>query len=96
MEDNGAYIVMKNTGKLSSKEFDEMKVKADTTEEAEKLVIEEHVGQVRTLKLDESGEKDLIERIMTVLDKEKDEGEKQSDYETRIISEMKNLFQNKV
>jgi hypothetical protein len=90
--EKGAYFVMKNTNKLASKEFDEIKVKADTAEEAEKLAIQEHVGQVKSLKLDEKKEKELIEKLMTALDMEKEEGEKQADYETRVNAEMSKMF----
>lgn len=92
MEERGAYSVMKNTSKLMSREFDEIKVKADTTEEAERLVIDEHVGQVKALELDAGTEKELVVKLMTMLDKEKGEGEKQSDYEARVIAEMSNMF----
>ncbi|MBW2997542.1 DNA repair exonuclease, partial [Candidatus Woesearchaeota archaeon] len=87
MHEKGAYFVMKNTSKLTSKEFEEIKVNADTTEEAEELVIKEHIGQVKSLGLPEKDEKALVQNMMTLLDKEKHEGEKQSDYESRVIAE---------
>ncbi|MBU2561842.1 MAG: DNA repair exonuclease [Nanoarchaeota archaeon] len=92
MHERGTYFVMKNTSKLVSKKFEEVKVKADTTEEAERLVVEEHVGQVKSLELTPEAEKALVHQLMTVLDKEKGEGEKQSDYEARIIAEMEKIF----
>ncbi|MBN1544955.1 DNA repair exonuclease [Candidatus Woesearchaeota archaeon] len=92
MHERGACFVMKNTTKLVSKEFEEVKVKADTTEEAERLVVEEHVGQVKSLELTPEAEKGLVHQLMTVLDKEKEEGERQSDYEARIIAEMEKIF----
>jgi DNA repair exonuclease SbcCD nuclease subunit len=94
MQEKGAYFVMKNTSKLTSKEFEEIKVKADTTEEAEKLVVDEHVGQVKSLGLSEQDEKELVHRLMTLLDIEKDEGEKQSDYEKRVTAEAGKLLEN--
>ncbi len=88
-----AYSVMKNTSKLASKEFEEIKVKADSAEEAERSVIEEHVGQIRSLELDVQEEKALVETLMNVLDTEKDEGEKVSDYERRVLVEVQNVFE---
>jgi DNA repair exonuclease SbcCD nuclease subunit len=93
MHEKGAYFVMKNTSKLGSKEFEEIKVKADTTEEAEKLVLNEHIGQVKSLGLTEQAEKALVQRLMAVLDIEKEEGEKQSDYEARIVAEAGKVFE---
>lgn len=92
MEERGAHLVLKNTSKLVSKEFEEIKVKADTTEEAERMVIEEHLGQVKSLGLDNESEKDLVVSLMNVLDKDRDEGEKHSDYESRVITEMSKMF----
>lgn len=92
MQEKGAYFVMKNTSKLTSKEFEEIKVKADTTEEAEELVIKEHIGQVKSLNLDGDEEKELVQKLMTLLDKERQEGEKQSDYESRVVSEAEKVL----
>jgi len=93
MEERGAYVVLKNTSKLTTKEFSEVKVKADTTEEAEALVLQEHLGQVKSIDLDASAEKELVEKLMVLLDVEKEEGEKQSDYESRVVGEAKKVFE---
>ncbi len=93
LDEKGALIFLKNTNKLSSKEFSQVKVKADTAEETEKLVMQENLGQIKSLKLDEEGEKKLIETLMSSLDIEKEEGEKQSDYETRVITEFEKIFE---
>jgi hypothetical protein len=93
LQERGAYFVMKNTSKLASKDFQEIKVQAVTAEEAERLVIDEHAGQVKTLKLSAELERDLVRSLMTLLDAEKEEGEKQSDYEARIVREMNKVFE---
>lgn len=93
LEEKGAYAVLRNTSKLKTKEFSEVKIKADTTEEAEKLVVEENIGQVKSMELDSASEKELVERLMVVLDVEKDEGEKQADYEARVVAEMEKVFE---
>ncbi|MFH1668872.1 MAG: exonuclease SbcCD subunit D [Candidatus Woesearchaeota archaeon] len=93
IHEKGAYSVMKNTSKLSSNEFEEIKVSADSAEEAERSVIEEHVGQIRSLELDAQEEKALVETLMTLLDTEKDEGEKVSDYERRVLVDIQNVFE---
>jgi DNA repair exonuclease SbcCD nuclease subunit len=91
-QERGAYFVMKNTSKLATREFDEIKVKADTTEEVERLVMEEHVGQIKSLKLNPEQEKELVTRLMLALDIEKEEGEKQADYEARVNAEMSKII----
>ncbi len=93
MEEKGTYFVMRNTSKLKTKEFSEVKIKADSTEEAEKLVVEEHVGQVKSMDLSAAEEKELVEKIMVLLDVEKEEGEKQADYESRVVTEMEKVFE---
>ena len=93
LQEKGAHLVLRNTSKLSSKEFEEIKVTADTTEEAEELVIKEHLGQVKALELGEKEEKELVHNLMHFLNEEKHEGEKQSDYESRIIAEAEKIFE---
>jgi len=93
LQEKGAYFVMKNTSKLASKEFQEVKVQAGTTEEAEQLVIKEHAGQVKSLSMTAEQEREMVHTLMTILDVEKEEGEKQSDYEARIVREMGKVFE---
>jgi len=92
LHEKGAFYVMKNTGNLGSKEFSSVTVKADNTEDAEKLVIDENIGQVKTMQLSKDEEKELIRQLMTALDIEKEEGEKQHDYEARVISQLEKMF----
>jgi exonuclease SbcD len=93
LEEKGAYFVMRNTNKLASRDFEEIHVKADTAEEQESLVVAEHLGQVCSLKLSEKEESDLAIALMRVLDLEKDDGEKQADFETRVISAASKAFE---
>jgi DNA repair exonuclease SbcCD nuclease subunit len=90
--ERGAYVVLKNTSKLKSKEFEEVKVGAGATGAAEEAVIDEHLGQIKSLGLDMASEKELVRKLMSVLDMEKQEGEKQADYESRIISDTEKVI----
>jgi len=76
-----AYCILRNTNKLFSKELTEIEVDSASTEEIEKRVIEDSKKEFKEL-----GNKELVSRLMNALDLEKDEGEKNSDFETRIIS----------
>lgn len=82
-----AFFVMKNTSKLVSKEFEETAVEESSVEDIEETIIKEHLGQVN-IGLDKNREEELIKRLLTVLDKEKQEGEKKIDFEKRVIEEL--------
>jgi DNA repair exonuclease SbcCD nuclease subunit len=47
--DKGALFVMKNTVKLETKEFEEIKTEAKSVEEIEENVIREHAGQIKLI-----------------------------------------------
>ena len=79
---NGAAIVRRNTSSLVPKEYEEVKVSADSIEGLEARIIKEHLGQ--------SGMKDeekLVARLLKVLDTEKLEGETASAFESRLLKD---------
>ena len=78
----GAYFVMKNTNKLVSKEFEEIKTSKSSVEEIEETTINEHAGQLGVF--DAEKEKELTRELIQMLSAEKEEGEKTADFETRI------------
>jgi len=80
--ERGALVVRKNTNALSSKEYEEFEVSTDTVENLESKIIKEHLG-----KSEMKGEKELIEKLLKVLDTEKIEGETSTTYEERVVSE---------
>lgn len=86
MEDRGAFIVLKNTNKLTTKEFEEFKVEGGNVEEVENNTIQKHLGQVN-IDLEKIDEEFLIKSLMHIFSKEKNEGEKNADFETRIIKD---------
>ncbi|MFT4261432.1 MAG: metallophosphoesterase [Candidatus Woesearchaeota archaeon] len=87
--EEGAYHVLKNTSKLRSEEFKEIKIKASSLELETKL-IKEHLGQIKNnFKSEEEATKQLIHS----LSQEKNEGEKAKDYESRIKKESLQLLE---
>jgi len=80
-----AYYVLKNTNKLTTKEFEELEIDTGNVEEIEHKIIEEHLGQIEFMKKEE--EKKITELLMDVLNKEKEEGEKNADFELRVIKD---------
>ncbi len=71
--DKGAYFVMKNTVSLTTKEFDEIKIDADSVEDIEDKLIRENAGNL-----------EITKELMKVLSTGRNEGEKVSDFEKRI------------
>ena len=92
-ENKEAYIILKNTTKLRTKEFSEIKVKTGSIEEVEDSIIRDHIGQIELpdIQLNENQEI-LTNQLMTTLNKEKIEGEKNIDFETRIIKDAVGIF----
>tara|TARA_Y100000310_G_C20697687_1_gene826901 strand:- start:4074 stop:5339 length:1266 start_codon:yes stop_codon:yes gene_type:complete len=85
-----AYIILKNTTKIRTNEFSEIKVESGSIEEVERDIIKEHVDQIEISDLQLNQNQELLtDQLMIILDKEKHEGEKNIDFETRIINEMK-------
>ena len=77
----GAYCVLKNTAKLTTKEFEEIKVDSGNVDEIEEKIIKAHIGQVK-LSIDEEK---ATHALMRVLSQEKLEGEKNFDFESRLL-----------
>ena len=75
-----AYCFLKNTNKLSSKELENIEIEDIPVESIEEKIIEE-AG------LKSKFRSDFIKKTVKMLDKEKIEGEKNSDFELRIIKE---------
>ena len=90
---NQAYIILKNTSKLKTKEFSEIKIASGTIEEVEQKIIQEHINQIEIPDLQLNQNQELItNQLMTNLNKEKYEGEKNIDFESRIIKDAIEIF----
>jgi len=74
-----AYSFLRNTNKLKAREFEEADVKGNV-EEIEKTIIQKNIGQFEI-----NNEEELIKNLINVLDIEKEEGEKNFDFEDRVI-----------
>jgi DNA repair protein SbcD/Mre11 len=86
----GAVYVTKNTSKLSSEDFEEVKVDCETVEELEKKLVDEHAGQSKAFSAEK--EKELALQLLHVLAKEKEEGETNADFEKRVKSDFSRVF----
>ena len=84
--DKSAYFVMKNTSKLTSQEFEEIKVETGSVDEIEQRMIEEHTGKSGLFAKAE--EKQMIQQLIASLSTEKGEGETNMDFDQRIRREV--------
>jgi len=85
--EKGAFAVLKNTSQLQSKDFEEIKIKTENIEDVEINLIKEHLGQ-------QEMSQELVQKLMHLLSTEKFEGEKNYDYEKRIISDVEKMIIN--
>jgi len=81
----GAFFVMKNTSKLSSEDFEEIKIDHENIDNVEDALIKEHLQQLNLF--DKEKEYNIIKDLMKSLSAEKHEGEKVHEYEDRIRKE---------
>ena len=86
----GAFFVMKNVNKLTSKDFEEVKVETGSVDEIEERLINENAGQSGAFNAVK--EKEMIKGLMNVLSAEKLEGENTADFERRIKKEVEGIF----
>ncbi|MBN1156619.1 DNA repair exonuclease [Candidatus Woesearchaeota archaeon] len=87
-----AYFVMKNTSRLTTKEFESIKVSQGTVEEIEEMMISEHLGQIKVEGIDSHKERALIKHLMNVLNAEKQEGETRYDFEERLKKGVEGIY----
>ncbi|MBI1972773.1 DNA repair exonuclease [Candidatus Woesearchaeota archaeon] len=83
----GAYCILKNTYSLTTQEFEEVRAETGSVEQIEEKIIQEHVGQI-PLEQIKIPEEQLTRKMLTVLNKEKSEGERKADFEGRLIKEV--------
>ena len=81
-----AFVVLRNTFGFSSKEFEFISV--NSGDDVEESVLKEHAGQFKLSDDDLKLVKDLINSLSI----EKQDGERVSDFECRLFSELDNLF----
>src|SRR3989338_3856427 len=70
-----SYFVLRNAAKLESREMEELKVDEGTVEEIESKLIKEIKSELN------------VNNIITILNKEKDEGERNIEFENRVMKD---------
>ncbi len=85
-----AYMVLKNTNKLLSEQYEEIKIANHNPDTIEQELIKEHLQQFQLF--DKATEQHLIESLLTTLNTLKKEGETITDFQSRIDTEMSRLL----
>jgi DNA repair exonuclease SbcCD nuclease subunit len=86
LQEFNVHVVIRNTAKLTSREFEEVQVSQNSIEEIERTLILEHAGQSKLYSNEE--EVSMIPQIMRTLAQEKHEGMKRTDFEKKIIDDV--------
>ena len=87
IEQKNAFAVLKNTGGLKVKELEEIEVEGNV-EDVEDKIIKKNLGRVK-IELDEE---ELINNLIEVLNKDKEEGERNADFEDRLWRDVKKIL----
>jgi hypothetical protein len=90
--EKSAFFVMKNTNKLTTSEFEEIKTQTTSVEEVESSLIKEHLQQIKVTDLAAEKEEKLIKDLMEQLSAERQEGETISSFENRIKGEINKIL----
>lgn len=89
---SSAYFVLRNTTKLTTKEFEELKVDTADVQDVELKLIKQYIGQYPLLNMPKDQEEKLVLSLVNALNKEKEEGEKNLDFESRIFRDVLKVF----
>ncbi len=89
----GAFFVMRNTVKIVSAEYEEIKIDQKNPEDVEEAIIKEHLGQIKVHGFDSEIESRITREMMHLLASEKHEGEKVYEYEERVKKEVDRLLE---
>jgi len=89
LEQLGAYAVLRNTARLSSKDFVPVQLRSDDQSMIEELLLKEQADQ---LTLSDTDGVALASRMLRLLSQELQEGEKVHEYQDRMVNEATELL----
>jgi len=85
--------VMKNTSKLISKEFEEVKTETGSVDNIEENLIKEHLQQIKVHGMDAEKEIMFVHSLMHSLSAERYEGETVTVFENRLKDEIDKILE---
>jgi len=83
-----AYVVIKNTLKLKSMEFEAYETKVGEINEIEEAILRENLSRIKVV----FNQEDVAKQLLRVLNLEKDEGERNIDFESRLLKDVNKVF----
>lgn len=89
----GAFIVLRNTSKLKTKDYKEISIRKENPSLLEDSLIKEHLGQQK------HGFKDeffVTKELIKAFSLDKNEGEKKQEYISRVLSEANSLIDDQI
>ncbi|MBS3107518.1 exonuclease SbcCD subunit D [Candidatus Woesearchaeota archaeon] len=89
---NEAYIILKNTSKVTMKEFESHDIEIKNIDEVENTLIEKSESNLNIKNMTKEQQSELVKQMMEIFNKEKLEGEKNADFELRILEEANKLL----
>ncbi|HYD02951.1 MAG TPA: exonuclease SbcCD subunit D [Alphaproteobacteria bacterium] len=89
----GAFYVMRNTVKVLSSEYEELRIEDYSPEDIEESMIKEHIGQIKVSGFTSEKELVITKELMHFLSSEKHEGEKVYEYDDRIKKDIDKLLE---
>jgi DNA repair exonuclease SbcCD nuclease subunit len=84
------YYSMKNTINLKNQSFETQELKEELNDSIEKQIIKNHLNQFNLP--NNINEEFLTNNLIKILSNEKQDGEKQKDFENRLIEDIEHLF----
>lgn len=91
-EERGAWHMMRNTSQLRTKEFREIMIHGETTEDIEEKVFQEHCGQFQSSLVSKEDQQLLTKNLFKIFNTEKHEGERIIDFENRLKKEAEEIL----
>ncbi len=88
----GARLVKKNTSRLAAKEYEGIKVTAESRQELEDRLAREHVGKHKLLNLDRERRLELTKSLLGVLSQDKGIDETNVEYERGLTNAILNVL----
>jgi hypothetical protein len=91
--DAGAFFVMQNTSGIAIDAFEQIAVDTSSKEAIEDEVINEHAGQKPVKGISATEQAAFVKRLMQALSSSKEDGEKVTDFEERVLQDAEEVLQ---
>ncbi len=94
LHNKGCHCILRNTSALTSEFFEEVKTESGSVEDVETAIISQHLGKIKLFEKEKEFE--ITKELIVTLSREKEEGERQADFERRIIEDVEKVLRIKL